>query len=159
MTTKRELIRGFTAGALLLALAVPLSSCGGGSGASATASEPLTKSEFVKRMSQICESEENRKARKLEAASKLGKNFLGGSPKELTELVTEEILPLYGEMIEEMAALNPPAGEKAEVKRLIGKYEKTLEKAEANPKREVFKDSFFPVNREAEKLGIKNCTL
>jgi hypothetical protein len=158
MTAKGRLT-GIAAGALLTALLISLSGCGSGGDGSATASEPLTKAQFIKRASAICASEESRKQSKLKAASKLGENYFGGPKQELTQLVSKVVLPLYKELIEEMSTLSPPAGEEAEVKRIIEKYEKTLKKAEADPGKEVYVDSFVKTNLAAEKYGIKNCTL
>lgn len=158
MEAVKRLIRTAMTGAMLVAVLVTLSSCGGSSG-EASASQPLTKAQFIKRADAICRSEESRKTKALTEASKRGKNYLSGSHQELAHLVSEAILPLYSEMIEELAALNPPAADRAKMEQLIAKYEKTLENAEANPGRQVVYDAFIPVNRAAMKYGFKECTL
>lgn len=142
--------------ALLLALLV---GCGSGEENSAPASRPLTKAEFIKRSSEICESEDTIKERRLAAASSHGNGYFHGSQRELTQLVSQVILPFYGELIKELADLNPPVGERGKVKRIVADYEKTLKEAEADPKELVTNDIFLRPNRVAIKYGIKNCTL
>jgi hypothetical protein len=139
----------------LVALIV-LAGCGGGNSSS---SEPLTKAQFLKQANAICHSEEARKTKALESDSKRGKQFLAGSHHELEELVAKTILPLDAVLIEELAALNPPAKEAAAVGHLIDEYEAKLAEAEATPGKQIVEDSFFPVNKMAWKLGIEECTL
>jgi len=148
------------AGITALAVAVCLSGCGGGSASGdSSGSEPLTKAQFIKRASAICRGEETRKTRALGSASKRGENYLAGSHQELEELVAKAILPLYAVMIEELAELDPPAGDRPEVERIISQYEKKLVEAEANPGRLITDDSFVEVNQLAERYGIEDCTL
>lgn len=153
----RRLINVFFAGAVALLLLPGLAGCGGSEEASG--SEALSKSQFVKRASAVCFSEEERKTKAMESASKLGKNFLGGSKKELTELVSTVVLPLYAEMIEEFAALKPPAKEQAKWDAIVRQYEEALAEAKANPAKQVTDDSLARVNIAAEKYGVEECTL
>jgi hypothetical protein len=149
-------------GAWIAALAVValLSGCGDSSaGGDSSGSEPLTKAQFIGRASAICRGEESRKTRALSSASKRRKNYLTGSHRELEDLVAKAILPLYAEMIDELAELDPPASDRPKVEHIISRYEKTLEEAEANPGRLVTDDSFVQVNRLAERYGIEDCTL
>jgi hypothetical protein len=146
------------AGVTLVAFAACLSGCGG-SGGEASESQPLTKAQFIKRASAICRSEEARKTRALRAASMHGRNYLAGSHRELARLVSDEILPLYAEMIEELAELNPPAAEQRKVEQIVSRYEETLKEAEANPGRQLVDDSFVKVNQLAGRYGIEDCTL
>jgi hypothetical protein len=141
-------------------LSVVAAGCGGASNDSATASEPLTKAQFIHRATKICGSEDAEKERRLVAASKLGKNYLSSTSKvELTQLVDEVMLPFYEELIQELAALRPPAAAKDEVSQIVQMYEKTLVRAEADPEEMVTNDIFLKPNLVAIKFGIKNCTL
>ena len=152
-----KLIRATLAAALLVAAMALLSSCGSGDDGSATASEPLTKAQFIKQASAICASEETRKKEAIESAREGG--IAGANKKELAQLVADAILPLYEEMIGEMAALNPPVKDEATVNHIIDQYEKTLKEAEAKPSVLVVNDIFLKPNLVAEKYGVKNCTL
>jgi hypothetical protein len=158
MRGRGKLIKVFCAGAVVALLLSGLVGCGGDD--EATSSEPLTRAQFIKRASAICFSEEERKTKAFESASKLGKNFLSGSKEELIELISTDVLPLYEEMIEELAALEPPAREQAKWDEIIGRFEAAFEEAEAQPaKKFLIDDSFIPVNIAATKFGVKNCTL
>jgi hypothetical protein len=159
MDAVASVTREGVAGIVLLVALACLSSCGGGGEGEASVSESLTRAQFVKRASAICRSEEARKARALRAASERGKSYLAGSRRELEKLVSEAILPLYAEMIEEMAELSPPPKDAAQVERIISQYEQTLEKAKANPGRQLVDDSFVTVNQLAARYGIEECTL
>jgi hypothetical protein len=152
-----SLINVFCAAAVALFLLSGLAGCGGSEEASG--SEPLSRAQFIKRASAVCFSEEERKTKAMESASKLGKNFLGGSKKELAELVSTVVLPLYAEMIEEFAALKPPAKEQAMWDAIVRQYEKALKEAEATPAKQITDDSLASVNIAAEKYGIEECTL
>jgi hypothetical protein len=148
----RRIIGAVLAGAVLPALI----GCGGGE---ATSSEPLTKAEFVKQATAICQTIEARSTEAFESASKQGENFLAGSKKELTELVATAGLPLYEEIIGELAVLEPPAKEQADWDAIIKRYEKAMAEAEADPAKQLGRDSFTPVGVAIEKLGIKGCYL
>jgi hypothetical protein len=152
--SKTTFVVSLLAAILLLALA---NGCGGGD--ESTASQPLTKAEFIAQFEKICKREDPVKEKRMTAASKLGENFIAAPPKELTRLVGDLVMPLYAELIEEMAALRPPVKDQAEIDRLIGKYERMLKKTEANPGEFVVNDTFLNINLEAEKYGIDNCSL
>jgi hypothetical protein len=153
----RRLTYLFAAGAGALFLISGPAGCGAGD--EATSSEPLTRAQFVKRANAICLSEEERKTKAFESASKLGKKFFAGSKKELTQLISTVGLPLYEEIIEELAALKPPSKEQAKWDAIIRHYEETLKEAEAHPAKQLVNDSFSLVDRAATKFGVKNCTL
>ena len=142
---------------IMLFFVLALFGCGGGGQPSD--SEPLTRAQFIKRASAICRSEEARKTRALRSVSERGNDFLGGSRRDLEKLVSEAILPLYAEMIEEMAELSPPPKDAAKVERIVSQYERKLGEAEANPGRQIVDDSFLKVNQLAASYGIEGCTL
>lgn len=152
MLRGKRIIGAVLAGATLAALV----GCGSGE---ATSSEPLPKAEFVKQASAICKGIEARSTEAYESASKKGKKFLTGSNKELAELVATAALPLYEEIIGELAALEPPAKQQAVWDAIIRRYEKALTEAEADPAKQLEQDTFTPVTGAVEKLGIKGCTL
>jgi hypothetical protein len=152
-------LRGRRIIAAVLAVALLPVAIGCGSGDDATSSEPLTRAEFVKLASAICLGVEARRTKAFEAASKQGKNFLAGSNKELRELIATTGLPLYEEVIEELAALQPPAKEQATWDKIIRRYEKALTEAEADPAKQLERDSFLPITDATEKLGIRGCAL
>jgi hypothetical protein len=145
------------AGIVLFVVLACLSGCGGDGQTSS--SESLTKAQFIKRASAICRSEEARKTRALRSASGRGKNYLNGSRRDLERLISEAILPLYAEMIEEIAELSPPPEDAARVERIVSRYERKLAEAEANPGRQIVDDSFTEVNQLAASYGIEDCTL
>jgi hypothetical protein len=58
-----------------------------------------------------------------------------------------------------VAALQPPAKEQAEWDAIIRRYENALAEAEADPAKQIARDSFLPVRDAVEKLGVKGCTL
>ena len=97
--------------------------------------------------------------RALRATSEPGKSYLAGSRRHLERLVSEAILPLYAKMIEEIAELNPPPKDAAKVERIVSQYERKLDQAEANPRRQLVDDSFVEVNQLAASYGIEECTL
>jgi hypothetical protein len=55
--------------------------------------------------------------------------------------------------------LNPPPADESKVENILKQYKQKLREAEANPGRQLVKDSFYSVNITAAKYGIKECTL
>ncbi|MFL5834500.1 MAG: hypothetical protein ACJ76B_11060 [Solirubrobacterales bacterium] len=153
MLRGKRIITAVLAGAALSA------AVGCGDGEEATISETLTRAEFVKQATAICKTIEPRSSEAFESASKQGKNFLAGSDEELTELVATAALPLYEEIIGELAALEPPLKEEAKWDAIIRRYDNFLAEAEADPAKQLEHDSFTPVGLMIEKLGIKGCYL
>jgi hypothetical protein len=135
--------------------AVLLSSCGGDSGQS-TASEPLTKAQFIHRASVLCQRVGKEIEPRLKAAVPPGESFLSGSRQKLMKLAKEIVIPLYQEVISELAELRPPAGDQAAAK-LIDQLESTLKGAEADPAPLLDNDPFAKVDKAAENYGIEGC--
>lgn len=153
-----RLFNTFLVAALLVATAVLLSSCGGGGG-TATASEPLTKAQFIKRASAICQKEDPEKFRRLRTAVDPDKGIFGSSPRELEKLAVKVGLPLYKELIEEFESLKAPAKDAARIDSFLRILNGALKDAETNPHQLLSKDPFAPANEVAAKYGIEGCSL
>jgi hypothetical protein len=153
MPSARNILGALIAGLLLSGF---LSSCGGGDGGSATASEPLTKTQFIKRASAICEQVGDEIEPRLKAAVPPGESFLSGSRQKLVKLAKTVVIPLYQEVIAELAALSPPAGDR-QADELIHQLEATLRQAESHPAPLLDNDPFAKLDKAAGDYGIEGC--
>jgi hypothetical protein len=157
----RMKLKAWLAGLLsVLALSVVAVAGCGGSDDSAAAAEPLTKAQFIKRATAVCQKEQEVKARKLEGVLTpeltKEKNF----ERKLEEIAAEVAIPLYEELIAELSSLEPPAQDKARIRKVISSYEAALKQTEANPAVLLSKNSPFRTPADAAgEYGIENCIL
>lgn len=148
--------------ALLGAVALTVSAmagCGGGSG-SATAAAPLTKAQFAKQATAICQKSAEEKLPRLEAAIKSegGRGLFAATSSELEKLASKVVLPLYGEALAQLASLNPPAKDKAKVAKILSEYEAVLKEAEADPSMALGSNPFAKADEAAAAYGF-GCAL
>lgn len=132
-----------------------LSSCGGATSQSAT-SESLTKAQFVHQASALCQQVGKEIEPRLRAAVPPGQSFLSGSREKLMKLAEDVVIPLYREVISDLADLKPPAGDQAATK-LIDQLEAMLREAEAHPAPLLDNDPFAKLDKAAEEYGIEGC--
>ena len=143
----------------VVVLASAATGCGGGS-SSATAAAPLTKPQFAKRATAICQKAVEEKLPRLEAAIKSegGRGLFGASNNELEKLASKAVLPLYAETISELESLNPPAKDKAQVAKILHEYKAVLKEAEADPSMALESNPFTKADEAAAKYGF-SCSL
>lgn len=121
-------------------------------------SEPLTKSQFIKRASEICQNGQKEKERRLAKEGVEGYG-VGNSRQKLAKLVDELVIPIYGKIVSELASLSPPAGDDAAL-RIVRRYKATLKDAETQPATQLMqKDPFVAPNAAAARYGIEGCAL
>jgi hypothetical protein len=150
MDGTRKLIGAFLLCALALAV---LAGCGG-SDSSTTASEPLTKTQFIKRATGLCKKVFDEIEPRMEEAA--GKNFFSASRRKQVRLTVEVVIPFYQEVIAEFADLEPPAGDKAAAG-LIDEAEAKLKQSEAKPTLLMDADPFESFDLAAQRYGIEGC--
>ncbi|HEX5591813.1 MAG TPA: hypothetical protein VFX35_00530 [Solirubrobacterales bacterium] len=144
---------------LVAVLAFALPGCGEGSNDSATAAAPLSKTQFIQHADAVCKEADQTKSRKLEQAISSG-DLGGESSKQELEAVVEEVaVPLYRQVIAELASLEPPIGDKARVDKIVGSYEAILKQVEADPAPLIDKRVFKRPDEAASAYGIENCIL
>jgi hypothetical protein len=133
--------------------------CGGGDSTSATSPE-LTKAQFVKQATAICQKTAEEKQSRLEAAIKgeRGRGLFAASNAELEKLASKVVLPLYGEALSRLGDLNPPAKDKARVGRILHGYEAAMKEAEADPSTGFENNPFAKPDEAAAAYGF-GCSL
>src|SRR3954452_1525479 len=133
----------------LLFMALPLvamAGCGSSSSDSASAAEPLSKAGFVSQADASCERAEKAKARSVEQV--FGSVVREGttSKHKLEMAIAKEVIPLYRGLVSELARLNPPVKDEAQVARLVAAWKAALKRAEANLGALINKDPFQTAN-------------
>jgi len=141
--------------ALLLAFAIGLAGCGGGS--DTTEASTLTKAEYVKQADQICAKTEGRQRALLTKFQK--ENTKLGSGQAATEkMISFAALPPMEEQIQELSQLPPPSKEAAKAKAYVKELEKGLEIAEQEPGTLLITPGAFTKSEEAaQAFGFKTC--
>jgi hypothetical protein len=139
--------------------------CGSSSSSDAAAttesSKPLTKAEFSKQATEICEHGVDQKDKEVASATKKMISQTQGSPtfKDAQKIVEEAIIPVYAKIIDQLGQLNAPAGEGGQAGKIVKEFEATLKTVEANPAGAVRKNPFAPADEAAIAYGIEACRL
>jgi hypothetical protein len=137
----------------VLSLSAIATGCGG---SESTASESLTKAEFIRAADAICRDAD--KAQEAELSAYVKKNPKAeASEAGQVKLVAAAGLPSIRIEIEELTELAAPEGE--EVEALLKNMEKALEESEADPSRvlDAAGNPFTAVEKQASKFGFKSC--
>ena len=126
-------------------LALVASGCGGES------DDAPTKAEFVKQADAICQQSNDER---IASTEKLFKKYNGLPPKAVEEdFIAEEGAPVIREQLEQLSALDPPAGEEDEVDALWSAFEKALKQIEAEPAGAITRG--LQIFKEFEQMAIK----
>lgn len=128
----------------LMALALLAVGCGGSD------DEGPTKAEFVAEGTAICEASVKQIGADLRAAGQKG-----ASP----DATTEAIVSNFSQQLDELEALEPPAGDEQQVEKMLRQMRKGVEEAEA-----VENDALFSGDNQlgkgramAESYGLERC--
>jgi hypothetical protein len=129
---------------LALAAGLGLFGCGGSD------EEPLTKAEFRKQATAICEESRQERYEMADALSSKGEP----DKKQLKKLIQEEYIPSFRAMFNELRELNPPEAEAEQFETVLANLEAATDDAEANFGQTK---SLFAASQEAEKMGLGAC--
>ena len=138
----------------MLAVAAFAAGCGGGD-------DSLTKAEFVKQATDMCDRVSGESEAKLLASIKErekegGKAGLAKSDE--AKLVEEIIPPALNTKAEELEEIGAPEGEEAKYDALIEELQKTAEVAETNSEVLVTEAAPFAESEKlAKELGVPSC--
>lgn len=141
----RKLAAGVAA-ALVAFLVV--TGCGG-----SDSSTPLTKAEFAKRGTEICETAASARMR---ASKEATKQSGSGGTKEGEE-ITEALLDPVRKMTEELAELTPPKNEAKAFEALVSTLEAGIAKVEAEPAGGETASAFSKANELAKEVDLTAC--
>ena len=149
---------------VLMATAV-LAGCGGGgdstTSATAEATAPLSKAQFVKQADKICQQGLKKKD---EAVSVALENFAEqaeGAPtgQDTAKIVSEAVLPSYSKTVDELSQLEAPKADTAKVEKLMGEFEAAVKVVETAPAKALQSNPFESADNAAEAYGIEECRL
>jgi hypothetical protein len=111
-------------------------------------------------MESICQKVGEAKEQKINAASEQAQKsgtFL--SLSEQKALVEDVVIPTYRKGIREFGELEPVAGERASMKRMVQKFEAAMKSLEANPVQGIGRNLFATADEAASKYGVTGCVL
>jgi hypothetical protein len=124
---------------LLVAAALVMAGCGGGSSS-------VSKAEFVKAADAICRKADEAQVKALTAAE-------GKSEKEQIRAGLRTIQAAA----EELAALEVPSGDEDEIAAIVAEMEAAVNKVESGSP-STLQEAFTSVEKRAAKYGFKDCS-
>jgi len=142
-------------GGLAVLFALVAIGCGGGGGTTEVA---LTKAQFIKRGDAVCREAQKPRTRAINAWFEENPTARKGeepSTKELGELYLAVQLPVVKEASDELAALDPPAGD-IEAEKFVDLFSAAVRTIEEEPTR-VFKKGYRSADKVALAYGFEDC--
>jgi hypothetical protein len=150
--------KAFVVAATIIALVV--AGCGSG-GDSSTATVPISKAVFIKKVDAVCKNGTERMQRAVLKFLKQGRELKRPSTAESVKLVGTVIVPSVQQEIKEIKALGVPSGDEEKVEAIVGALEEGVETAEDDPQAVVKGSSdviFGIAGRIAGEYGIAGCS-
>jgi hypothetical protein len=144
-----------------LAAGALLAGCGSsGDSATSATSEPLSKQQFVKQANAICEKRlQEKDATVQNTLRRLATADRKSAERQLEEVITEDALPGYQKIIDEIDALTPPPKDVATVDGFLAKAKAAQREAEENPAALLASNPFMDATKAAQKYGLDSCLL
>jgi len=149
----------------MLAAGAVLAGCGSDSSSGASATDevaaPLSKAEFVKQASAICEQGLKKKDAAVSVALKEQAEQAQSAPtaQETAKLIEETVLPAYSKTVDQLSQLGAPKADEAEIEKMMGEFEAAVKTLEADPTKANENNPFTSADKAAEAYGIKGCSL
>ena len=135
------------AATIAVALSLGLAACG-----SDDSDEGLTKAEVIEQADAVC----------LDYTGQLAEIVSNLDPQatqaDAEALVTDEIVPLYEQEIEELRAIEPNSDDEAAYTEMLDTLESELQAIEDDPSRICSGDTAFPeATKMAQEFGLTEC--
>lgn len=134
---------------LAVLAALLMMGCGGGS------DETVTKSDFVRQGNTVCGKWQQARG---DAFREVNSKFKPPVTQAKREKAILFVLEPYGDAIEGLKELDPPAGEEEKVEGMINAMEEAFDRAQADPGSLVSSGTAFnKSNQLVESYGLKEC--
>ena len=132
----------------LAALAMLIAGCGGGGDDTTVV---LTKAEFIEQGDAVCKKGNKMSETEVEDfAKEQGFKLEEPNKKQAEEVVTEVLVPNLQRQAKELAALEPPKGDQAEVEAIVASLDEATAEFEKEPV------SFFKETALAKPIRLEN---
>ncbi|MCB0863157.1 MAG: hypothetical protein KDB66_08090 [Solirubrobacterales bacterium] len=136
------------AATLAIALSLGLAACG------SSDDDTLSKSELITQADQICQ-DYNDKLVKIQEDSGLNNQ---SSNQEVVAFITDDIVPLFNDQIDELRALQPDDADADTYNEILDTLESEVKKVEDDPEAAVNQDDpFSDSSAKANDFGMKVC--
>jgi hypothetical protein len=133
----------------VLTLGVIAAGCGDSGDDSSTSN--ITKAEFIAKADAICKQGNQ----EIESAAK--QQFGGGRPSgpEVSQFITEQVIPNTQSQVDQIRALGAPSGDEDQINKMLDTVEADVEKAKAAG--DINDQTFAEGNALARQYGLKVC--
>ncbi len=148
--------RTLITGVAVLAMSLGVVACGSSddSGDSSTSEDALTKTELITQADELCAKFDGEVATSFEDA---GLNQQS-TEEDFAAYVSDTIVPLYRDQIEELRALTPDEESAEDYNAIVDALEIELDAVEENPETALSDDTPFPNSTAAAKeFGLEVC--
>lgn len=152
--------RKLAAATTLVLVACATAGCGDDDKGSSDDDKPVTKAAFITSADAICKKTD---AEITTAAAKLREKSskTGTLPKQdVVNFFKGTSLPAYDDLVRQLGALTPPAGDQAKVDGLLSTLASAVDTVKADPRKFVSRtaeDPFADFNKRAKAYGMKVC--
>lgn len=147
--------KALTIGAAALAISFGVVACGSSDDSGDSSSdETLTKTELIAQADELCSKFDQEV---LDSLNESGLNNQS-SRADVAAYVSDTIVPLYRDQIEELRALTPPEEDAEAYNNIVDTLETELDAVEENPESAVTDDSAFEgATAAAKEFGLETC--
>jgi hypothetical protein len=147
----------FSAAAAACALALLGLGCGGGDGSDEVTASSISKSEYIKQASAVCEGAAKRIKTDFGVYTREHAGDKSGA--DTAELFEAVFLPNAEQEIDELRELGAPEGDVKTVEAMLSAREDALTKVQANPKSGLTNKPFEKSIKAAEDYGVIACAI
>ena len=137
------------------AVAAGAAGCGGDDGGDTTATETLTKEEWIQQADQICSTGDN----EIQQAAQDQNLSNKSTPEELETFYTDTVIPSIENQRDQIEALPVPEGEEDPINSITDALDQAIDDAKSDPTALVNGDgsAFDDVNQQAQDYGLTSC--
>ncbi|MCB0857302.1 MAG: hypothetical protein KDB57_04175 [Solirubrobacterales bacterium] len=138
------------AATLAVVLSLGLAACGGDD----SSEETLSNSELIAQADQIC-TDYNEQLDTMNEEAALDEN---SSRQEIATYISDDLVPLYQEQVDELRSLNPNEEDAAAYNDIVDTLESELQVVEDDPEAAIdAEDPFAGATAKAQDFGLEVC--
>jgi hypothetical protein len=140
-------------------LAVGALGCGGGGGTDEVTAASISKAQYIKEASAVCEATVKRMKTDFGVFLKTHEGKTGSDEAESNELIATVLAPNVEREVEELRELGAPENDVKTVEKMLRLREETVTLAEEDPEAVFTNEPFEKSINAAKKYGLAACAV